>query len=162
MNAQLIRFKEWFAQLAPRERWMVAACAAFVTLSVLYAGIWKPLVKIQHQREEALAAARSLASRIEELAAVAQNGRPGGSVNLSASILSVVDQSARTVLGKQPSRIQPEGDKEVKVWVEEVSFDSLTRWLNELETRYGIRAQTAEIEKQATPGVVSAQLSLSR
>jgi general secretion pathway protein M len=50
----------------------------------------------------------------------------------------------------------------VKVWVEEVPFDSLLRWMQELEQRYGIRTQTAEIEKQATPGMVSAQLTLGR
>lgn len=163
MNAYLIRFKEWFAQLAPLERWMVSGCALVVAVTLLYAGIWQPLAKAQQRRSEALASARVLASRIEELATLAQGARAGGAVNLNVSILMAVDQTARAgTLEKPPSRIQPEGEKEVKVWIEEVSFDGLLRWLNELETRYGIRADTAEIEKQAAPGVVSARLSLVR
>lgn len=162
MNAALVRFKEWFAQLAPRERWMVSLGAAAVALTLLYVAVWEPLVKTQQRRAEALSGARGLASRIEELAALAQNARGGNAANLGASILSAVDQSARTALEKQPSRIQPEGDKEVKVWLEDVPFDSLMRWQHELESRYGIRAQTAEIEKQATSGMVSARLSLVR
>ncbi|AXQ29446.1 type II secretion system protein M [Solimonas sp. K1W22B-7] len=163
MNAAIARLKEWFAQLAPRERWMVLFCAVVVAVAVLYGGIWRSLVKMQQQREEALAAARSVATRIEELASLAQasQGR-GAAVNRSASILSVVDQGARVTLGKQPTRIQPEGDREVKVWVEDVPFDSLLRWMQELELRYGIHAQAAELEKQPTPGMVSAQLSLVR
>ncbi len=163
MNAAIARLKEWLAQLAPRERWMVLFCAVVVGFAVLYGGIWQPLVKAQKQREESLATARLVAGRIEELAALSQasagHSRP---VDRTSSILGVVDQGARNTLGKQPTRIQPEGDREVKVWVEDVSFDNLLRWMQELELRYGIHAQTAEIEKQSAPGVVSAQLSLVR
>ena len=163
MNAALARLKEWLAQLAPRERWMVLFCAVVVAVAVLYGGIWQPLVKAQSQRQTALDDARVVAARLEELSALAQSSsRGGGAVNRTASLLTVVDQGARTTLGKQPTRIQPEGDKVVKVWVEEVPFDSLLRWMQELEQRYGIRTQTAEIEKQATPGMVSAQLTLGR
>ncbi|PPE73157.1 hypothetical protein C3942_15170 [Solimonas fluminis] len=163
MNAALARLKEWFAQLAPRERWMVLLCAVVVTVAVLYGGIWQPLVKAQKQREEALASARVVAARIEELAALLQaNAGRGMPVNRTTSILSIVDQGAGGTLGKAPSRIQPEGDREVKVWIEDVPSDNLLRWLQELETRFGIHAQTAEIEKQSTPGLVSVQLSLVR
>jgi general secretion pathway protein M len=164
MNASLARLKEWFAQLAPRERWMVLLCAVVVGVAVLYGGIWQPLVKAQKQREEALASARTVAGRIEELAVLSQQAHAGRGlpVNRSASILGVVDQGAGGTLGKAPSRIQPEGDREVKVWIEDVPSDNLLRWLQELETRFGIHAQTAEIEKQSTPGLVSAQLSLVR
>ena len=163
MNAAIARLKEWLAQLAPRERWMVLFCAVVVAVAVLYGGIWLPLVKSQQQKQLALDEARYVAARIEELAALAQSGAGRSSgVNRTTSILAVVDQGARMTLGKQPTRIQPEGDKEVKVWVEDVPFDSLLRWMQELEQRYGIRAQSAEIEKHATPGLVSAQLSLVR
>ncbi|HSW15469.1 MAG TPA: type II secretion system protein M [Solimonas sp.] len=164
MNAYLTRFNEWFAQLAPRERWMVAGGSVVVIITLLYLAVWEPLAKAQLRRSEALDAAHAMASRLEELSSLMQGAQAGGgAVNRSVSILSAVDQSARSgSLEKPPSRIQPEGDKEVKVWVEDVSFDGLTRWMHELETRYGVRAQTAEIEKQAAPGVVSARLSLVR
>lgn len=162
MNAAIARLKEWLAQLAPRERWMVLFCAVVVAVAVLYGGIWQPLVKAQSTRQTALEDARGVAARLEELSALAQSSSSSGAVNRSASLLTVVDQGARTTLGKQPTRIQPEGDKVVKVWVEEVSFDSLLQWMQELERRYGIRTQSAEIEKQATPGMVSAQLTLGR
>lgn len=163
MNAAIARLKEQLAQLAPRERWMVLFCAVVVAVAVLYGGIWLPLAKAQKERQLALDSARTVAARIEELAALAQAGsRSGGAINRTTSILAVVDQGARMTLGKQPTRIQPEGDKEVKVWLEDVPFDGLLRWMQELDQRYGIRAQSAEIEKQDTPGTVSAQLSLVR
>jgi general secretion pathway protein M len=74
-----------------------------------------------------------------------------------------VDLSARAgTLSKPPSRIQPEGEREVRVWLEAVSFDSLLRWIGELETRYGIQVQTADIERAERPGLVDARLTLVR
>lgn len=163
MNAALLRLQQWFTQLAPRERWLVTAAAAVVGVTVLYVGLWEPLVKAQQRRSDQLQEARALASRIEQLAVQAQSHRGGPVADLSVSILSAVDQTARSgALDKQPSRIQPEGDKEVKVWIDGVSFDSLMRWLDDLQKRYGIRAQNAELERSETPGLVNAQFSLVR
>jgi len=164
MNAYLLQLKERYAQLAQRERWMLAIGVGAVTLTLLYLLIWEPLAKAEQRRFEAVQGARGLASRIEELAAEVQNRRGGGApVNLGISILAAVDQTTKGgLLEKAPSRVQPEGEKEVKVWVEDVSFDGLMRWLHELESRYGIRAQSAEIERQSAPGLVNARLSLVR
>lgn len=163
MKAALARLQQWFIQLAPRERWLVTLAASVVGLTLLYVGAWEPLVNAQQRRATQLQEARALASRIEQLAAQVQSHRGGPVANLSVSILSAVDQTARNgVLDKPPSRIQPEGDKEVKVWIDGVSFDSLMRWLDELQKRYGIRAQSAELERSETPGLVNAQLSLVR
>jgi general secretion pathway protein M len=164
MNTYLLQLRERYAQLAPRERWMTALGAAAVLITLLYLLVWEPLAKAELRRYEAVQSARGLASRIEELAAEAQNRRGSAApVNLGISVLAAVDQSAKGgLLEKAPSRVQPEGEKEVKVWIEDVSFDGLVRWLHELETRYGIRAQSAEIERQSAPGLVNARLSLVR
>jgi general secretion pathway protein M len=162
MKNALARFQAWFAQLAPRERWMVVAAAIVVAITLLYLAVWEPLVNAQQRRSLALQEARALASRIEQLAGQTQGAR-GPAVNLGVSVLSAVDQSARAgALDKPPSRIQPEGEREVKVWIDGVSFDALLRWLQSLQTGYGISVQSAELERGAAPGQVNAQLSLVR
>ena len=78
-------------------------------------------------------------------------------------IATVVDQATKNgTLGKAPSRLQPEGDAEVRVWLDGISFDALVRWLSDLETRQGVRVQNADIEKQDAPGTVNVRLSLVR
>jgi general secretion pathway protein M len=159
----LDRLRTAFGQLSPRERIMVGAGAAAVLLTLIYVAAWQPLVKAHAQRALALERARSIAIRIEQ--AGAQQRAQGGTraIDRSTSLLAAVDQTSRSpTLGKPPSRVQPEGDREVKVWIDNVAFANLLRWLQELETRYGIRADSAEIERGNAPGVVNARISLVR
>lgn len=167
MNVYLTQLREWFLALAPRERVMVAVAAVFSVFTLLYLGLWEPLANAHYKRAEALKASRALASRLEVIAAeAARHGGAGGgsAANRSLSLLAAVDQSSKLggTLGKPPSRLQPEGDNEVKVWIEAANFDALVRWIAELETRYGVSAQTVDIDKESAPGSVNARLTLVR
>lgn len=164
MNAYLNTLQEWFRGLAPRERAIVSAGTVIVAITLLYLLVWEPLSKAQSRYAQELVSAHALAQKLEILAANARNAQgSGGSVGVGTSLLSAVDQASKSgTLTKPLSRIQPEGDTEVKVWIDGTSFDSLLRWIGELESRYGIRAQAVDIEKDATPGQVNAHLSLVR
>jgi general secretion pathway protein M len=165
MNAYLVQLREWLAQLAPRERLFVLIGAAVVALTILFVGIWEPLLHAHARRAQALDASRVVATQLEVAAAELQRSRAGGGVNRNASLLSAVDQSSHSpTLGKAPSRIQPEGegDKGVNVWIEDVPFDNLVRWMNDLERSYGIVAKTADIQRQPGAGLVNAHLTLAR
>ncbi len=152
-----------FGQLAPRERVMVSIGVAAVLLTALYLLAWQPLVKAHEQRAQALDRARAVATRIEQAGAQQRAQGATRNVDRNTSLLGAVDQTSRSpLLGKVPSRVQPEGDREVKVWIDNVPFANLLRWLREMETRYGIRAGSAEIERGATAGVVNARVSLVR
>lgn len=164
MKAYFERLREWFLALAPRERLLVSVCAAALTVTFAYVGLWEPVVLAHQRRAQSLNDARALAQRLESAAADVQRSGAGGPViNRNVSLMSVVDQASKSsTLGKAPSRLQPEGDNEVRLWLDDISFDALVRWLHELETRQGVRALSADIEKTATPGVVNARLSLVR
>lgn len=157
------RIRAALQQLAPRERVMVICGAVVVLLTVLYAGVWDPLVRAQAERRLALEQARTLSARIEQIAVRVQGAGPSRRVDRSISLLAAVDQTSRSeTLGKAPSRVQPEGDREVKVWLEGVAFDNLLRWLQELEVRYDISASSAEMERTDAAGVVDARVTLTR
>ena len=163
MNALFEQLRSSLQQLAPRERIIVLAGGVLLLLVLVYLLAWEPLVKTHRQRAEALERARALATRIEEVAGLVRSQGSGRNVDRSTSLVAAVDRTSRSpVLGKPPSRVQPEGDREVKVWIEDVPFNNLLRWLQDLETRYGIGAATAEIERGARPGQVSVRLSLVR
>jgi general secretion pathway protein M len=163
MKQYLVQLNDWLATLAPRERLMVLAGAVVVAIGILYFGIWSPLSRAHIQRAAALDSARNVATRLETAAALVQRSSHGGAANRSVSLLSAIDQSSKSpVLGKAPSHIQPEGDKNVNVWVEDVPFDNLVRWLADLELRFGIVVQTADIERQSGVGLVNARLTLTR
>lgn len=165
MKIYLERFRAWWSGLAERERQVLSAGTAVLALIVFYLAVWEPLAQSRGQRETALADARALAIRLEKLAVEVQRNRGSGGALAGAgqSLLAVVDQSGKaSQLGKPPSRLQPEGDNTVRVWVEDVPFDAVLRWLNDLQTRYGVRVDNADIERQSGSGLVNVRLTLVR
>src|SRR3546814_17798217 len=97
---------------------------------IAYVGIWWPRVKAHHRNAEGLEASRALAVRSEAAASLTQKSQGGANVDRSAALLSVVDQTSRSgTLGKAPTRVQPEGsgEREVKVWFEDVPFNNTDR-----------------------------------
>ncbi len=163
MKALIAQLQARFDTLASRERLLVVVGGLVVVLTLLYLLAWEPLVQAHEARARDLESARALANRIESVSAELASQGAGGAVNRSLSLLAAVDQTSRSpTLGKAPTRIQPEGDREVKIWLDDVPFDNLLRWLVELETRYGIAASSAEIDRGAMAGTVNARLTLVR
>ncbi|HEX4872756.1 MAG TPA: type II secretion system protein M [Nevskiaceae bacterium] len=166
MSAWLARLQpllERYRQLQPRERVLVVVGTSAVLLTLVYLLIWEPLVQAHAARQQALVNARTVAQQLEQAAVLAQGQRRSGGASRSLSVLAAVDQSLKqAAVGKAPSRLQPEGEREVRVWFEGVSFDALLPWLADLQTRHGVQLTSAEIERQASAGLVDARLTLSR
>jgi general secretion pathway protein M len=162
MKAWLERVRAWWATLADRERRIVALGGGALGLIVLYLVIWEPLTAAKHRREVDLQAARALAVQLESLALLAPRAAGGAPVaGAGQSLLSIIDTTRKSsAVTKAPSRLQPEGDNTVRLWLEDVPFDGLVRWLGDLHTRYGVRVDNADIERESGPGLVNARLTL--
>jgi general secretion pathway protein M len=163
---QLAPYRARFEALQPREQLFVAAAGVVLALALIYLLLWQPFALARVHREQDLQSARALAARIETIGAQVQLAHPAGAAPLvgrDVSLLAAVDQASKDgTLGKAPSRMQPDGDNQVRVWIDDVPFDPLLRWMDELQTRYGVRIDSVAIERRPVPGVVSARLSLVR
>lgn len=159
-------FASRWAALEPRERRTLGIGGVALALILAYLAVWTPLEKTHHKREVALRESRAIARQLEQLAAEVQANRGGGGAAVSTagqSLLAVVDQTRRaSSITKPPSRLEPEGDATVRIWLEDVPFDSLVRWLGELQLRHGVRVDAADIERQSGSGLVNARLTLMR
>ena len=72
----------------------------------------------------------------------------------------MVDQSARSGgLGPAIKRIEPDGSKGVKIWLEGVAFDPMILWLGQLTKTYQVETSIITIEPQGE-GRVNARLTL--
>jgi len=162
MKAWIERARAWWATLADRERRVVAVGGAALGLIVLYLAVWEPLTGARHRREVDLQAARAMAVQLESLALLAPRGASNvPQAGAGQSLLAIIDSTRKTsAVTKPPSRLQPEGDTIVRIWLEDVPFDGLVRWLGELHARYGVRVDTADIERESGPGLVNARLTL--
>lgn len=166
VEPQLAPLRARYQELQPRERLIVNAGALVLALTLGYLLLWEPFAVARTGQQAALADQRALAERLEQIGAAVQRARASGMAQVQGggqSLLTLVDQAGRLPeLGKPPSRMQPEGEKEVRVWLEDVPFDNLARWLVTLQTRYAITVASAEIERRASDGLVNARLSLVR
>jgi general secretion pathway protein M len=155
-----------YEALQPREQQLVAVAAIVLSLFFLQAGVWKPAAAARSRAAAQLETARSVASSLAVTAAeVAAHGPQAGAqiVGSDVSLLSAVDQATKNgMLSKPPSRLQPDGENQARVWFEDVQFDVLLGWMSDLQSRYGVKIDVADIERQPTPGLVNARLSVTR
>ncbi len=157
---------ERYRELQPRERVVVAVGIVVVAITLVYLILWEPLANARTRQAQALADQRALAERLETIGAALQKARASGIGAIQGreqSLLTLIDQQGKSPeLGKPPSRMQPEGDNEVKLWFEDVPFDALVRWMMNLETRNGVQIVGAELERRAGAGLVNARLTVTR
>jgi general secretion pathway protein M len=151
--------------LAPRERVLLVAGVSAVVLTLLFVAVWEPLANARHSALQQRDDARRTAERLEVIGAqvAAQGDRPAAPQGGGGSLLAVVDRAARAgTLNTSPSRIQPDGDRAVRIWLDEVAFDNLLRWLDELENQHGVGLVSLDLERADAPGRVNARLTVGR
>ncbi|MGD2073920.1 MAG: type II secretion system protein GspM [Gammaproteobacteria bacterium] len=156
--------KDWFFGLEPRERLLVSGGGALVALLLLYVVIVEPLASGYASLSEDVAEQKQTLVWMQQAAqqvAALKRSTPGAARGLAGrSLLAVVDQSMRSAgLGDSIKRIEPDGSKGVKVWLEGVVFDAMILWLGNLTRTYQIHTSLITIEPQGN-GRVNARLTL--
>lgn len=162
---QTAPYRARYEALQPREQTLVSIAAAMVIAALLYSTIWQPIARHRKALAEELQSARSIATRLAQAEVDQRFAAPqsGPIVGSDVSLLTAVDQASKNgTLKKPPARLQPDGENQARIWFEDVEFDVLLRWMNELQTRYGVRIEVADIERQPTPGLVNARLAVIR
>lgn len=165
MKSLIAPLQARWSALGDRDRRVLGFGGAALAVILAWMLVWEPLATARAGREAALADARALATQLEVLAAELQRGgaRSGAVQGAGQSLLAIVDQSRRaSTIQRPPSRMQPEGENTVRLWLEGVPYDALVRWLNELQVRYGVRVDSADLERKGAPGLVDARLTLMR
>lgn len=162
MNPAALR--EWFDRLAPRERWLVLAAAAFAAFALVYGLGLQPLYAARGRAAAAVEAQRSLLNDIDQ---VARRFGPQGAAaapagNNGESLVVVIDRSTRERgLGAYLKRNQPEGANGVRLRLENVPFDDLTAWLVDTQARNGLTAVSASFDPSGESGRVNTNLVLT-
>jgi len=155
----------WWASLAERDRRFLSIGAAIVALLLFWALWFDPLRAARRgladsvqQGEADLVYMQAAAQRLATL-------QSGGSASVfdrgGRSLLALADASAREAqLANALKRIEPVSSGRVAVWLEAASFDAMAGWLEQLQQRYGVRAEEFSITRAADIGQVDARVVL--
>lgn len=155
--------KHYWANLQPRERHTLLGGGVALALILLYVLVLDPY------RQELLRLRQSVEAQTTELAWMRQaseevkrlrGNSPAARSVTGQSLMSQVDASARsTGLSGAIKEIKPEGQG-VKVRLEQVSFDDMLRWLEQLNSKQGVAVSSLVMERLSEPGRVNASVVL--
>lgn len=150
-------FRQRWLMLAPREQHVLKILGIFSAVFLLVYGLWLPSRHAAQNARAQYESNRELLQRMQSSAG--QLGSSNG-VMTGGSVLGGVSAAANNE-GLTLSRIEPEGEGQVRVWVERADFNKVAAWLAKLSSQ-GIKLQEAQAEKQSDGKGVSARFVLSR
>ncbi|MCU7808917.1 MAG: type II secretion system protein M, partial [Candidatus Thiodiazotropha sp. (ex Semelilucina semeliformis)] len=121
--------KTWWLTKTPREQLALILAAAALLLFLLYLMAWQPFSQAVEQKRLLVKSQQATLSWMQNNLTEIQRLR--GSVGASRkaasneALLTLVDRTAKQrQLRQQIQRIKPQGDKPVKLWVDQVEFDT--------------------------------------
>ena len=154
----------YWQQLKPRERMLIMVGGGIFSVLMLYLLVLEPFtikvdeltVKVEKQQalNQWLKKSAAEVSKLKGAGASSSSGSRSGQ-----SLLVLVDRTSKQgKIGKSITRIEPDGSARVRVWLESVPFDDLTKWMGSLEAKYQILVETAVVDKTNTVGRVNARM----
>jgi general secretion pathway protein M len=158
---ELLRAR-WQA-LEPRERVMVSVALVCLALFLIYTLIVAPMNKNLARLRAAVPEDQvKLATMRAQAAQIAMLKARGASLGArSGSILATVEQTAtQRSLRAAITRMEPEGSHAVHIQMDPAPFNAVVAWLAELQLTHGVRAQSANFDADAAPGMVRSRLYL--
>lgn len=154
----------YWQQLKPRERIVLALLAIVVGIVLLYVAVLEPFQMKVEQLESRVAKQqadiqwmRSAAEEVKQL----QRSNVGSNRNLrnGQSLLVLVDRTAKqNKLASSMKRVEPDGTTRVRVWLEKAAFDDVTRWLVKLQNDYQLEVESVVFDKTEDEGLVNVRL----
>lgn len=155
--------RNWYQSLQQRERHVLLAGAVALGVMLMYAAILHPYFSSKKQLEQQVADRQQLITWMKPAAVQIQSlrGQQPSAMPAGQSLLAVVDKSAGDAgFGSALKQVQTENDGSVRVQMQGAGFDSLVRWLGELQQRYGISVREFNAQRSSAPGSVDAALTL--
>lgn len=156
--------KEWWNNLALREKQLVSIGGIFLVLFLIYFFLWSPLnqkvasLRSQiRQNQDLLAWMKDTDKEIQSLekTSAPKPNRSGG------SLLSLVQKQVEhsSLSGSLSQLHQVESDS-VQLTFKKVDFDKLIAWLIEVTQQEGLVITQLTVTPSGTPGIVGADLIL--
>ncbi|MBL4910434.1 MAG: type II secretion system protein M [Alteromonadaceae bacterium] len=138
-------------QLNGREKILVSVMSLVVVIFLLYSLIWQPLNTQLVKSTKKLTRQQQLLTWVEKNTARYQQFNKNGKVS-RGSLTGIVNQSARQK-NITVTRMQPQGD-DIQVWIDEVPFELLLQWLEQLVSVNGLQIQAIDLSATDDQGMV--------
>lgn len=163
INDKIRDLKRSYHSLAPREQNLITLMGVVIVIALVYLVLMYPAQNSVDSANKRLEAKQSLLQwmKANEDAALAaakstSGRRPaGGNQDILGAVNSSASRSQITL-----TRSEPEGRDKLRIWLDDVSFNKMIRWLHQLESSRGITVSSISLDAEKEPGLVSAKILL--
>jgi type II secretory pathway component PulM len=165
MNDLVAKARTYWSQLSSREQGLLAIAALLCALALPYALLWLPMVHdLDKLRQNVPLHQAQLAEMRKQAAAGSRN--PGGSKSIgsAATDLSSAIESSATSFGMRDAiaRMDTDSSRRVRLELGNAEFDTLAKWMWQMEHDLGVRIVSATITAASETGRVDATLRIGR
>lgn len=165
MEAPLFeRILSLWRTLEPRERLVITAGSIIALVMLFYTFLWMPVQRDLTRLRVDVPKTQMQLTRMQVQTRQVTRLRSAATTNTpSGNLLSTLERSALDRgLRRNITRMAPDGSVGVRLALDGVGFNTLLRWLTDLQQGSGVRVESATITAQSDPGVVDARLLLRR
>ncbi len=152
-------------QLDARQRRLIALAVGVLFAALIYVWVWEPLSQTREAEREHIAQQQALLNWLDAVAPLAQRLRSSDQASREPSdrsLLGLADETARAAgLAGAMARIEPVGDREVRVWLEGADFVAVMGWLEDFSRSQAIRVGQLQVDRAGTKGQVNVRVTLS-
>jgi len=157
--------REWFSQRTQQEQLLITIATVLLILFLFYLLLLMPQAQHKSELQANIDSRTSMlnwmagaSAEIRSLQAGSGERNKRDGRTLIAHVSSVMKEKSVV-----PSVIQPEGEKRLRMTIENISFSVLMERLGKLYSDHGVSVDQATIKPiDGTTGIVSARLTLSR
>jgi len=150
-----------YDSLSDSERWIVNIVGLLVVAALIFLVLIAPAQRSATDARLKLSGQQNLVQWMHDNEAVARqaSSSSGGKAKSNQPIQTIITSTAGP-LGVTVKRYENESADKLRVWLENVPFDKMVRWLDQLETRFGIQIVNISVDAEKEPGLVTAKLVL--
>ncbi|UKE85634.2 type II secretion system protein GspM [Pectobacterium colocasium] len=146
--------QRWQA-MSQRERQLMVVCAAVLLLCLVYYAIFQPWQLREEQWERTISREQQTVNWMQKQASSIPQGNQaqGENSQRDVSLPILISQSTKRY-GLTVVRLQPQGNQ-ASVTLAQSDFNSLLRWLSELEQKNGVKVLSLDVNAvEQSPGIV--------
>ena len=153
-----------FDALPKRDQQALIVLTVALILAILYFMVWSPAHNFATQQAASLKNSKELLNWVKANESVAKtltstSNASSSTISDSQTLVSTVSSNAQKHKIKL-KRFEPSGERKVRVWLEQVPFNTIIVWLRDLNTTYGIEVSQVSIDKDEKGGLVNVRLTL--
>ena len=161
------KLKEWWAQLAGREKKMVSGGALIVSIAIFYSGCLSPYMHyVARMRERILSQQKTLAAMQvmdQEITTLISQGSKENALLSPIALLSLLQKELQhMMLSPYVTQLKQSEESSIALSLQKVEFDKLMTFLIMARKKYHVAVKQLTIIRENAPGLVNAEMVLSQ